>query len=325
MKQVPIIALTFALSLPMVGCAANPVEPSGVTFVKSAISDRVNTMMAQGLREYSSLPSLYPESTESWVDQNAYNLYRGFLDRRAQRLLGECSSALQTTALNGYEVVKFYQKETVADESGSYTVYCWEPAFLTTSHEDISLPDGAFFDSSGRLCGYEQFTYFVVKDEAGDFPTYRFLNADLLNGTGEGTTNELVLQRIKQAFEPTVQGDWAEDALGYYLNYNEVSVSSDELVAQVLFSCDCAVKDFKVLGVQAIPTESTVLYSTDDLFDCGELKPDCPLLLNMTFFGTLPYFGVSYVDDSGETISYSINMSGMDGSVILDEIVPIMG
>lgn len=206
MKQVPIIALTFAFSLPMVGCAANPVEPSGVTFVKSAISDRVNTMMAQGLREYSSLPSLYPESTESWVDQNAYNLYRGFLDRRAQRLLGECSSALQTTALNGYEVVKFHQKETIADESGTYTVYCWEPAFLAASYEDISLSDGVYFDRGGRLCGYERFTYFVVKDEAGDFPTYRFLNADLLNGTGEGTTNELVLQRIKQAFEPTVQG-----------------------------------------------------------------------------------------------------------------------
>lgn len=325
MKRVLIIALTFALSLPMVGCAANPVEPSGVTFVKSAISDRVGTMMAQGLREVSSLPSFYPKSTESWVDQDAYNLYRGFLDSRAQRLLEECSSLLQTTALNGYEVVKFYQKETIADESGTYTVYCWEPAFLVASPEDISLPDGVYFDSSGRLCGYEQFTYFVVKDETGDFPTYRFLNADLLNGAGEGTTNELVLQRIKQAFEPAVQGDWAEDALGDYSNYNEVSASSDEPVAQVLFSCDCAVKDFKVLGVQAIPTESTVLYSTDELFDCGELTPDCPLLLNMTFFGTLPYFGISYVDDSGDTISYSINMSGMDGSVILDEIVPIMG
>ena len=189
MKQMPIIALTFALSLPVVGCAANPVESSGATFVKSVISDRVNTMMAQGLRELSSLPSFYPESTESWVDQDAYNLYRGFLDRRAQRLLEECSSLLQTTALNGYEVVKFYQKETIADESGTYTVYCWEPAFLVASPEDISLPDGVYFDSSGRLCGYEQFPYFVVKDDPGDFPTYRVLNADLLNGAGKGPSS----------------------------------------------------------------------------------------------------------------------------------------
>lgn len=325
MKRVPIIALTFALSLPMVGCAANSVEPSGATFVKTAIFDRVDTMMAEGLRELSSLPSFYPESTESWVDQDAYVVYSGILDRRAERLMEECSSKLQTTALSGYEVVNFHQEETLSDESGTYTVYCWEPAFLTTSHEGISLADGAYFDTSGRLCGYEQFTYFVVKDETGDFPTYRFLSEDLFNGTGEGTASAHALQRIKQAFEPLVRGDWAEDALGDYSNYNEVSVSSEEPVAQVLFSCDCAVKDFKVLGVQAIPTESTVLYSTDDLFDCGELTPDCPLLLNMTFFGTLPYFGVSYADDSGETISYSINMSGMDGSVILGEIVPVMG
>ncbi len=325
MKRVPIIALTFALSLPVVGCTANSVEPSGATFVKTAISDRVDTMMAEGLRELSSLPSFYPESTESWIDQDAYVVYSGILDRRAERLLGECSSELQTTALSGYEIVNFYQKETLSDESGIYTVYCWEPAFLTTSHKGVSLADGAYFDTSGRLCGYEQFTYFVVKDEAGDFPTYRFLSADLFNGTGEGAANAHALQRIKQAFEPAVQGDWAEDVLGNYSSYNEVSVSSEEPVAQVLFSCDRVVKDFKVLGVQAIPTESTVLFSTDDLFDCGELTPDCPLLLNMTFFGTLPYFGVSYVDDSGETISYSINMSGMDGSVILDEIVPVMG
>ena len=53
-----------------------------------------------------------------------------------------------------------------------------------------------------------------------------------------------------------------------------------------------------------------------------ELSPDRPLLLNMTFYGMLPYYGVSYVDDSGETISYSINMSGKDGSVILTEFLP---
>ena len=288
MRRVPIIALTFALSLPMAGCAANSVESSGTTFVKAAISDRVDTMMAEGLRELSSLPSFYPESTESWVDQDAYVVYSGILDRRAQRLLDEYSLILQTTALSGYEIVNFYQKETLSDESGTYTVYCWEPAFLTTSHKGVSLADGAYFDTSGRLCGYEQFTYFVVKDEAGHFPTYRFLSADLFNGTGEGAANAHALQRIKQAFEPAVQGDWAEDVLGNYSSYNEVSVSSEEPVAQVLFSCDCVVKDFKVLGVQAIPTESTVLFSTDDLFDCGELTPDCPLLLNMTFFGTLP-------------------------------------
>ncbi len=325
MRRVPIIALTFALSLPMVGCASNSVEPSRTTFVKTVVSDRVETMMAEGLRELSSLPSFYPESAESWIDQDAYVVYSGILDRRAERLLGECSSELQTTALSGYEVVNFHQEETLSDESGTYTVYCWEPAFLATSREGISLADGVYFDTSGRLCGYEQFTYFVVKDETGDFPTYRFLSADLLNGTGGGTANAHALQRIKQAFEPVVHGDWAEDALGDYSNYNELSVSSEEPVAQVLFSCDRAVKGFKVLSVQAIPTESAVLFSTDDLFDCGELTPDCPLLLNMTFFGTLPYYGVSYVDDSGETISYSINMSGMDGSVILDEIVPIMG
>ena len=67
---------------------------------------------------------------------------------------------------------------------------------------------------------------------------------------------------------------------------------------------------------------SSLSFSTEELYALDELSPDRPLLLNMTFYGLLPYYGVSYVDDSGETISYSINMSGKDGSVILTEFLP---
>ena len=63
-------------------------------------------------------------------------------------------------------------------------------------------------------------------------------------------------------------------------------------------------------------------YSTEELYALDELTPDRPLLLNMTFYGLLPSYGVSYVDDSGETICYSINMSGKDGSEILTEFLP---
>ena len=66
-----------------------------------------------------------------------------------------------------------------------------------------------------------------------------------------------------------------------------------------------------------------VLKHTEELaLEHGLLTPDRPLLLNMTFYGLLPYYGVSYVNGSGETISYSINMSGKDGSVILTEFLP---
>ena len=259
--------------------------------------------------------------TEEHIDKNAYAYYRDTLDRRAQRLVSHCASPSQTDILTGYEVVQFYQKEVLTDESGSYTVYCWEPAFLTASPDDIPWAGGMYLDADGRLCAYEQYTYFVTKGETGDFPPYRFLPWDLYNGETEEAEKAHTLQRIRQAFEPAVQAHWAEDVLAGLSDYHEVSVSTAEPLARVLLSCEYAVKDFKVLGIEA-SISSSLSFSTEELYALDELSPDRPLLLNMTFYGLLPYYGVSYVNGSGETISYSINMSGKDGSVILTEFLP---
>ena len=260
--------------------------------------------------------------TEVQVDKDAYEYHQAILDQRAQRLVSHCVSPSRTDILTGYEVVQFYQKEVLTDESGSYTVYCWDPAFLTASPDDIPWVGGMYLDADGRVCAYEQYTYFVTKGESGDFPPYRFLFWDLYNGETEEAGKEHALQRIRQAFEPAVQAHWAEDVLAGLSDYHEVSVSTAEPRARVLLSCEYAVKDFKVIGVEASPMSGSLSYSTEELYALDELTPDRPLLLNMTFYGLLPYYGVSYVDDSGETISYSINMSGKDGSVILTEFLP---
>ena len=259
--------------------------------------------------------------TEVQVDKDAYEYHQAILDQRAQRLAAQCASPSRTDILTGYEVVQFYQKEVLADESGSYTVYCWEPAFLTASPDDIPWAGGMYLDADGRLCAYEQYTYFVTKGETGDFPPYRFLFWDLYNGETEEAGKEHALQRIRQAFEPAVQAHWAEDVLVGLSDYHEVSVSTAEPLARVLLSCEYAVKDFKVLGIEA-SMSSSLSFFTEELYALDELSPDRPLLLNMTFYGLLPYYGVSYVNGSGETISYSINMSGKDGSVILTEFLP---
>ena len=259
--------------------------------------------------------------TEEHVDKDAYAYYRDTLDRRAQRLVSHCVSPSRTDILTGYEVVQFYQKEVLTDESGSYTVYCWEPAFLADSTDAVPWVGGMCLDADGRVCAYEQYTYFVTKGESGDFPPYRFLFWDLYNGETEEAGKEHALQRIRQAFEPAVQAHWAEDVLVGLSDYHEVSVSTAEPLARVLLSCEYAVRDFKVLGIEA-SMSSSLSFFTEELYALDELSPDRPLLLNMTFYGLLPYYGVSYVDDSGETISYSINMSGEDGSVILTEFLP---
>lgn len=152
--------------------------------------------------------------TEEHVDKDAYAYYRDTLDRRAQRLVSHCVSPSRTDILTGYEVVQFYQKEVLTDESGSYTVYCWEPAFLADSTDAVPWVGGMCLDADGRVCAYEQYTYFVTKGESGDFPPYRFLFWDLYNGETEEAGKEHALQRIRQAFEPAVQAHWAEECVG---------------------------------------------------------------------------------------------------------------
>ena len=151
--------------------------------------------------------------TEEHIDKNAYEHYQDLLDRRAQRLAAQCASPSRTDILTGYEVVQFYQKEVLTDESGSYTVYCWEPAFLADSTDAVPWVGGMYLDADGRVCAYEQYTYFVTKGETGNFPAYRFLFWDLYNGETEEAGKEHALQRIRQAFEPAVQAHWAEDVL----------------------------------------------------------------------------------------------------------------
>lgn len=96
----------------------------------------------------------------------------------------------------------------------------------------------------------------MTKGENGDFPPYRFLPWDLYNGETEEAEKAHTLQRIRQAFEPAVQAHWAEDVLAGLSDYHEVSVSTAEPLARVLLSCEYAVKDFKVLGIEASMSSS---------------------------------------------------------------------
>ena len=48
--------------------------------------------------------------------------------------------------------------------------------------------------------------------------------------------------------------------------------------------------------------------------------PECPLAVTAPFYGSIPNWGISYRDADGSTHNLSVSISGMDGSVLLDEI-----
>ena len=53
------------------------------------------------------------------------------------------------------------------------------------------------------------------------------------------------------------------------------------------------------------------------------MTPDTPVAVQLIFPGDLPAYGISYVDAGGDLRRFAIEVSGDDGSVLLEEADPL--
>ena len=108
----------------------------------------------------------------------------------------------------------------------------------------------------------------------------------------------------------------------YTGEYDEYTADDSEYAAKVVFTTDGAVRDFKIIAltVTDVSEEGNVSFFFEDLYVCGELTPDKGLAVTMSLPETIPFYGISYIDGTGETRIFSVNLSGFDGSVYLAEI-----
>ena len=137
-----------------------------------------------------------------------------------------------------------------------------------------------------------------------------------------------------------VSAAWATDAiLGQYAAYDQFAdpgfadYTFDK--GQFIFTTTETVTDFKFFSVSAIPgadgttqvnADGTIPYAVDTVFySMDQLTPDRPLLVTGTgFIGDLTVCrGVSFVDGSGVTRYFTINVGGLENaSLTLDEFFP---
>lgn len=106
-----------------------------------------------------------------------------------------------------------------------------------------------------------------------------------------------------------------EDSCNYY------SIDNSDSSTKIVFSTDGKLQDFKLLSLfmEDVSDDGKVSYSVSDIYSYGTLTFDAPLLVELTFYGDTPSYGVSYTDETGETKRFSISMSGYDGSLELLE------
>ena len=120
---------------------------------------------------------------------------------------------------------------------------------------------------------------------------------------------------------PQVSVQWAEDALDEYNSYDEFCADTTESQVKVMFIADRLAKDFKVLALtlENVDENGKVTFSTQELYSLDALTPERPLVVGMTFYGDIPSYGISYVDESGTTRKYAVEISGDSGSLLISE------
>ncbi|MBQ7543137.1 MAG: hypothetical protein IJT44_12690 [Clostridia bacterium] len=104
--------------------------------------------------------------------------------------------------------------------------------------------------------------------------------------------------------------------------YDTCVAETGEMQTQLVFTTDATVRDFCVLALTEpdFDDNGQIHFKTSVVYRQDRLTPDRPLVVTTVFFGDIPNNGVSYVDKDGVTRTFSVDMSGEDGSVFLTEI-----
>lgn len=121
--------------------------------------------------------------------------------------------------------------------------------------------------------------------------------------------------------EAIVYAEPAEEVLSLYSDYDEFVADKTEPQVKVAFSTDSLVENFKVLALslEDVDENGQMTFSEKQLYTLDSLTSGRPLVVTMTFYGSVPRYGISYVDQNGTERRFAVEMSGEGGSILLRE------
>lgn len=112
------------------------------------------------------------------------------------------------------------------------------------------------------------------------------------------------------------------DLTTYPIYTNQTDENSENLVHISLEALETVTEvQVLTLNVTDVDENGTLLCNPETLYYQRALMPDRdPLVIAMTFPGTIPNIGVSFIDGIGKYHIYAIEMSGKDGSILLTNV-----
>ena len=110
-----------------------------------------------------------------------------------------------------------------------------------------------------------------------------------------------------------------------------VTLYDGDGAAFLLFTTDSPVTEFTVLALELkdfTETGAAIFSAAPVVLEEGldslpeVMTVDTPVAVQLGFMGTIPNYGISYVDENGDLRRFALVQSGYDGSVLLDEADP---
>ena len=107
--------------------------------------------------------------------------------------------------------------------------------------------------------------------------------------------------------------------------YELVITSNKKHAAKVLITAEKPLKNFRIVAIQYVPNDDpdnmTIRFQElGTLHARNMLMPDTPLCAVVEMIGSIPNIGFSYMAEDGTSPVFSLNASGMDGSLFLDPV-----
>lgn len=114
---------------------------------------------------------------------------------------------------------------------------------------------------------------------------------------------------------------WVDDDLVDPSQVKEVIVEHSEESTKVLITPHTLLKDFNLLKLELLACDDAgnMTFKTDKLYGMDMLEAEQPIVVSLTFVGDMPEYGFSFTDEEGELRQFYLEISGMDGSLILVE------
>lgn len=118
-----------------------------------------------------------------------------------------------------------------------------------------------------------------------------------------------------------VSADYAtDDLLHAYSSYDEFCQMQDEYAQRILITVNSRVNDFRFSKISFEEQNGDMPIIADtDLYIQKFLDPDIPLVVCVSFPGSIPQRGISFTTEDGQRRKFIIQMSGEDGSIVLNE------